>query len=117
MASKRCVFCTIADKKDPKTTLLYESPEDEDDPLIVFKDIRPAAKHHYLVCTKRHMKDASVLGNNHITLDWVFIGHRSLVYLTSIYMFCQPISKYFDLKQFGKYGKKTYWFKTVSAAT
>ena len=47
---------------------ILQSPEGEDDPLVVFRDIRPAAKHHYLVCTKQHIKDASVLGNNHISL-------------------------------------------------
>jgi len=40
----------------------------QDDSLIVFRDIRPATPHHYLVVTKEHIQDAKVLTNAHANL-------------------------------------------------
>ncbi|XP_074640796.1 adenosine 5'-monophosphoramidase HINT3-like isoform X2 [Tubulanus polymorphus] len=58
-----CIFCAIAQNNDPKTTILYE-----DDDVVVFKDHRPAAPHHYLSIPKQHIRDANSLGPEHIDL-------------------------------------------------
>lgn len=53
--SSKCIFCKIIDKTQSAEILF----EDED--LIIFKDIKPAAKNHVLVVPKLHIKDAKSL--------------------------------------------------------
>ena len=53
---QKCLFCRIANGEEEKTDLLYHQ-----DGIIIFKDIRPAATHHYLVVPKAHLKDAKQL--------------------------------------------------------
>jgi histidine triad (HIT) family protein len=43
-----CIFCKIAEKKIPSTTVY------EDEELLAFKDINPAAPVHLLVIPKKH---------------------------------------------------------------
>jgi histidine triad (HIT) family protein len=45
---ENCIFCKIAEKKIPSTTVY------EDDELLAFKDINPAAPVHLLVIPKKH---------------------------------------------------------------
>ncbi|MYM22758.1 HIT domain-containing protein [Duganella sp. FT135W] len=45
---ENCIFCKIAEKKIPSTTVY------EDDDLLAFKDINPAAPVHLLVIPKKH---------------------------------------------------------------
>jgi histidine triad (HIT) family protein len=45
---ENCIFCKIAEKKIPSTTVY----EDED--LLAFKDINPAAPVHLLLIPKKH---------------------------------------------------------------
>lgn len=61
--SSNCIFCVIARGEDPKTELLFENED-----LVVFRDMKPATTHHYLVCTKEHIKNAKVLNGSHIPL-------------------------------------------------
>jgi histidine triad (HIT) family protein len=59
-----CIFCKIVDKQIPATVL------HEDDELIAFKDINPAAPVHFLIIPKKHIstladakpEDAVLLG-------------------------------------------------------
>ncbi|XP_056018529.1 adenosine 5'-monophosphoramidase HINT3-like isoform X2 [Ostrea edulis] len=51
-----CVFCKIANLQDPETRILYQDEE-----FVAFRDIRPAADHHYLIVTKQHIKDPKQL--------------------------------------------------------
>jgi len=59
-----CIFCKIAAKQIPSSTVY------EDDELLAFKDINPAAPVHLLVIPKRHIatlsdctdQDATLLG-------------------------------------------------------
>ncbi|XP_045201579.2 adenosine 5'-monophosphoramidase HINT3-like isoform X2 [Mercenaria mercenaria] len=51
-----CIFCKIAGGNDEKTEILHR-----DDTLVVFRDIRPATSHHYLVVTTEHISDAKQL--------------------------------------------------------
>jgi len=50
-----CIFCKIADGKE-KNEILFEDEE-----IIVFEDIKPAAKFHFLVIPKEHIKDSKAL--------------------------------------------------------
>lgn len=52
---ENCIFCGIVRAEDPEK-LIYK---DED--LVAFKDIKPAATHHYLIVTRKHIKDAKQL--------------------------------------------------------
>jgi diadenosine tetraphosphate (Ap4A) HIT family hydrolase len=45
---ENCIFCKIAEKKIPSTTVY------EDDDLLAFKDINPHAPVHLLVIPKKH---------------------------------------------------------------
>ncbi|XP_031347360.1 histidine triad nucleotide-binding protein 3 [Photinus pyralis] len=53
-----CIFCNIISGKHPNE-LIYEDEE-----LVIFKDIKPAAEHHYLAVTKRHIKNVNELTTN-----------------------------------------------------
>lgn len=50
-----CVFCKIINHTQA-ADILYEDEE-----LIIFKDIKPAAKFHILIVPKNHLKDAKSL--------------------------------------------------------
>ncbi|GFS81234.1 histidine triad nucleotide-binding protein 3 [Nephila pilipes] len=60
---RNCVFCDIAHGEDPKTDLLYK-----DDNFVAFRNITPAASHHYLVIPKDHIRDAVKLKPYHIPM-------------------------------------------------
>ncbi|XP_014668585.1 PREDICTED: histidine triad nucleotide-binding protein 3-like [Priapulus caudatus] len=62
MASQ-CIFCKIALGVDEKTKLTYEDEE-----FVVFPDIRPATKHHYLICPKNHIRDPKLLTRENVPL-------------------------------------------------
>ena len=51
-----CIFCQICGD-NPSGTEIISSTED----VVVFRDIKPAAKHHYLIVTKEHVPDAKAL--------------------------------------------------------
>jgi diadenosine tetraphosphate (Ap4A) HIT family hydrolase len=37
----------------------------QDDEYVAFPDIKPAAKHHYLIVTREHIRDVKVLTAEH----------------------------------------------------
>jgi histidine triad (HIT) family protein len=57
-----CLFCKIAAKKIP-SSVVYE-----DDELLAFKDINPAAPVHLLVIPKLHLSTLSECGPQHAEL-------------------------------------------------
>jgi histidine triad (HIT) family protein len=57
-----CIFCKIATKQIP-SKLIYE-----DDDLIAFHDINPAAPVHFLIVPKQHIPTLSDCNENHGTL-------------------------------------------------
>ncbi|XP_060066881.1 adenosine 5'-monophosphoramidase HINT3-like [Ylistrum balloti] len=59
----KCIFCKIARGQDDKTNILYENEE-----LVIFKDIKPATRHHYLIIPKQHIKDPKNLNYSHLPL-------------------------------------------------
>ncbi|XP_030577902.1 histidine triad nucleotide-binding protein 3-like [Archocentrus centrarchus] len=58
-----CIFCLIANKKDEETTILKETKD-----LVCFRDIDPAAPHHYLVVPREHIYSCFLLHKGHINL-------------------------------------------------
>ena len=66
MSESNCIFCKIiaGSASGPKTDFLFD-----DDDFVVFRDIRPATKHHYLIIPKQHRKDSSSLTD--IDVDFV----------------------------------------------
>jgi len=68
MASEDCVFCKIAAKELP-AEIVYE-----DDEIVAFKDINPAAPIHILIIPKKHIptltdlreEDAELIGRIHL---------------------------------------------------
>ena len=59
---KKCIFCQIA-TKEKESAIVYE-----DDDVLVFPDIRPAARHHYLVIPRIHVGDPKSLCGKDIGL-------------------------------------------------
>jgi histidine triad (HIT) family protein len=57
-----CIFCKIAEKQIP-SKLIYE---DED--LIAFHDINPAAPVHFLIVPRQHIPTLADCNENHATL-------------------------------------------------
>ncbi|GAB3403613.1 histidine triad nucleotide-binding protein [Massilia agilis] len=57
-----CIFCKIAAKQIPSTTVY------EDDDLLAFKDINPAAPVHLLVIPKQHIATLSDCNDSHAAL-------------------------------------------------
>ncbi|XP_008484197.1 histidine triad nucleotide-binding protein 3-like [Diaphorina citri] len=60
-----CIFCKIAASGGEKTNtnILYQ-----DNDVVAFPDIKPAAKHHTLVISKQHVLNAKVLTSEHKAL-------------------------------------------------
>ncbi|XP_066260286.1 adenosine 5'-monophosphoramidase HINT3-like [Euwallacea similis] len=54
-ANGNCIFCKITQKNAP-ADIQFENPE-----IIIFKDIKPAAEHHYLAIPKEHIMNVNSL--------------------------------------------------------
>lgn len=67
MFGSGCIFCKICTGEAP-SDMVYQ-----DDEIAIFKDIKPAAKHHYLAIPKIHIKNAKYL-----TLDHKVLGKSYL---------------------------------------
>jgi histidine triad (HIT) family protein len=72
MAASDCIFCKIA-SGEISSAKLYE-----DDEMVVFEDINPAAPVHFLVVPKEHIPTMDDLGEAHVSLvgKMVFVGAR-----------------------------------------
>ncbi len=53
-----CIFCKIANG-ELKSDIVYQ-----DEKILIFKDIEPAAPIHLLAIPKKHIKDAFEIGEN-----------------------------------------------------
>ncbi|XP_038143469.1 histidine triad nucleotide-binding protein 3-like [Cyprinodon tularosa] len=62
-ADESCIFCLIAHNRDEETTVLKKDKE-----LVCFKDIYPAAPHHYLVIPTEHIISCKSLKRGNIGL-------------------------------------------------
>ncbi|PNF37737.1 hypothetical protein B7P43_G11317 [Cryptotermes secundus] len=59
---ENCVFCRICNEEE-QSEILYK-----DDEYVVFPDIKPAARHHYLIVTRKHIRNAKQLTVEHKSL-------------------------------------------------
>jgi histidine triad (HIT) family protein len=75
MENQSCVFCAIVAKKIPATYI------DENESVIVIRDISPKAPTHYLIIPKKHIQDLST------------IAPEDAVYAQAIMMMANQLSK------------------------
>ncbi|VDI43754.1 Hypothetical predicted protein [Mytilus galloprovincialis] len=70
-----CIFCKIGAGKDQNTQIVYQNED-----FVVFRDIRPASNHHYLVIPKIHIPNPKQLNQSHIPLveKLISIGQQVL---------------------------------------
>lgn len=69
-----CIFCDIAERKSQETVIEFENDE-----LIIFKDIRPAAEHHFLAVPKVHYDSVKSLNKEeHLALSKFYKGKKPL---------------------------------------
>ncbi|XP_042359539.1 histidine triad nucleotide-binding protein 3-like [Plectropomus leopardus] len=62
-SDETCIFCLIANDRDKETEIIKKNKE-----LVCFKDIWPAAPHHYLVVPTQHILSCFSLHRGHISL-------------------------------------------------
>ncbi|XP_059211933.1 adenosine 5'-monophosphoramidase HINT3-like isoform X2 [Centropristis striata] len=58
-----CIFCLIANDQDKETEVVKKNKE-----MVCFKDIDPAAPHHYLVVPIKHIDSCLSLHGGHVGL-------------------------------------------------
>uniref|UniRef100_A0A1A8IBJ8 Histidine triad nucleotide binding protein 3 n=1 Tax=Nothobranchius kuhntae TaxID=321403 RepID=A0A1A8IBJ8_NOTKU len=60
---KTCIFCLVARGRDKETRVIKQNQE-----LVCFRDIFPAAPHHFLVIPREHIVSCRSLNKKHISL-------------------------------------------------
>ncbi|XP_029281321.1 histidine triad nucleotide-binding protein 3-like isoform X2 [Cottoperca gobio] len=63
LTDQTCVFCLIANDQDKETEVIKKNKE-----LVCFRDIDPAAPHHYLVVPIQHIESCCSLHTGHLGL-------------------------------------------------
>ncbi|XP_047429095.1 adenosine 5'-monophosphoramidase HINT3-like [Mugil cephalus] len=73
---KTCIFCLIANNRDEETKILKQNEH-----VVCFRDIYPAAPHHYLVVPRQHITNCHSLHRGHIDLveQMVELGKATLI--------------------------------------
>ncbi len=54
-----CIFCKIVNKEAPGEIIF------EDEKVVAFKDIKPAAPYHYLIVPRKHIESIAHLESDH----------------------------------------------------
>ncbi|XP_039980566.1 histidine triad nucleotide-binding protein 3-like [Xiphias gladius] len=62
-AEETCIFCLIANDQDREAEVIKKNKS-----LVCFRDIDPAAPHHYLVVPRQHIHSCLSLHRGHIGL-------------------------------------------------
>uniref|UniRef100_A0A1A8CXH8 Histidine triad nucleotide binding protein 3 n=1 Tax=Nothobranchius kadleci TaxID=1051664 RepID=A0A1A8CXH8_NOTKA len=60
---KTCIFCLVACGRDKETRVIKQNQE-----LVCFRDIFPAAPYHFLVIPREHIVSCRSLNKKHISL-------------------------------------------------
>ncbi|XP_014288271.1 adenosine 5'-monophosphoramidase HINT3 isoform X2 [Halyomorpha halys] len=60
--AQNCIFCTIVNEND-QSKIVYQ-----DDDVVAFPDIKPAAENHYLIIPRTHLPNAKDLDSSHRSL-------------------------------------------------
>ncbi|XP_008484199.1 histidine triad nucleotide-binding protein 3-like [Diaphorina citri] len=130
-----CIFCKIAASGGEKTNtnILYQ-----DNDVVAFPDIKPAAKHHTLVISKQHVLNAKVLTSEHkalvqkmvdtgkklmqeqgIELDDVRYGFHWPPFYSIGHLHLHVIAPVSEMSFLSKiiFKPNTWWFVTVSIYT
>ncbi|XP_028253215.1 histidine triad nucleotide-binding protein 3-like [Parambassis ranga] len=58
-----CIFCLIANGRDKETKIIKKNKD-----LVCFRDIYPAAPHHFLVVPREHIHSCHSLHRGHINV-------------------------------------------------
>jgi len=68
-----CIFCKIIKKEIPSEVVF------EDDDLVVFRDIEPKAKFHFLIVPKKHIESVNAIEEDETGLIGDMIYRAKLV--------------------------------------
>lgn len=68
-----CIFCKIVSGDSPAE--IYH----QDEKMVIFRDIKPAAKYHFLAVPKEHIPNVNSLSKNQIPLSNCCVQGLSLL--------------------------------------
>ena len=70
MQENKCIFCDIINEEIPAQII------DQNDKVIVIKDINPKAPIHYLIIPKKHIKDLKEITDKDIAAEILFMAKK-----------------------------------------
>ncbi|XP_023856745.1 adenosine 5'-monophosphoramidase HINT3 isoform X1 [Salvelinus sp. IW2-2015] len=141
---KTCCFCNIAKEQsgsDTEMQLFYKKPSvyysqmRKDDELVCFRDLKPGARHHYLVVPRTHVGNCKSLRKEHIPLvekmeemgrsvlqkkkvtdlDDIRMGFHMPPFSSVPHLHLHVIApaSQMSIRSLRHYGPQSYWFITV----
>ncbi|XP_038818171.1 histidine triad nucleotide-binding protein 3-like isoform X1 [Salvelinus namaycush] len=139
---KTCCFCNIAKEQSGSDTEMqlfkpsvYHSQMRKDDELVCFRDLKPGARHHYLVVPRTHVGNCKSLRKEHIPLvekmeemgrsvlqkkkvtdlDDIRMGFHMPPFSSVPHLHLHVIApaSQMSIRSLRHYGPQSYWFITV----